>query len=172
LNDLIKRCAAGDETAFAMLFEQTKNLVYKTALLMLDDPREAEDALQEVFIKVYRSVGSYDPDRAAFTTWLHRVTVNHCLNRHRKKRLTLVGLEDVTLGRRTHAIEQFGVDQEMRQALNRLSDKLRVVVVLRYFWDMPYAEIADILDIPIGTVKSRLHQALKNLRLDLEGVAQ
>jgi RNA polymerase sigma-70 factor (ECF subfamily) len=165
----IDRSRVGDEAAFADLFHQYKNLVYKTAYLMLEDPQEAEDTLQEVFIRVHRSLGSFDPDRGAFTTWLYRVTVNHCLNRRRKDRRVVHSLDEGVLpnrvnGRQRPPETQVETDETIRQALGNLSEKLRAVVVLRYFWDLPYAEIADILDIPTGTVKSRLNLALNHLR--------
>jgi RNA polymerase sigma-70 factor (ECF subfamily) len=90
---LIRRCQVGDEEAFAELFHQYTNLVYKTAYLLLDSAEEAEDALQEVMLQVHRSLSTFDPTRGAFTTWLHRVTVNHCLSRRRKWRLPGISLE-------------------------------------------------------------------------------
>lgn len=169
---LIDRSLAGDEAAFADLFHQHKNLVYKTAYLLLNNPQEAEDALQEVFIQVHQVLDSYDPSRGAFTTWLYRVTVNHCLNRRRRKRQVVQPLDEGILPHRANGHQRppethLETDETIRQALSRLSEKLRAVVVLRYFWDLPYAEIADILDIPLGTVKSRLSLALNTLRQEV-----
>ena len=84
---LIVRAQSGDREAFAALFEQYKNMVYKTAYLVLGDSSEAEDALQEVFVQIYKSLGQFDSRKAAFTTWLYRVTFNYCLNHRRKMRL-------------------------------------------------------------------------------------
>jgi RNA polymerase sigma-70 factor (ECF subfamily) len=166
--NLIHRSQVGDSHAFTELFEQYKNLVFRVALLMLDDPDEAEDALQEVFIQVYRSLHTYDPQKGAFTTWLHQITVNHCLNRKRKRWLGLIPLEHIpqkSLAARSRSIEdRFAEDESLRRALNRLSDKLRAVVVLRYYAELSYAEIAQALGIPIGTVQSRLNQAMGTLR--------
>jgi len=92
--DLIQRSQSGDEQAFAALFHQYKNLVYKTAYLILGDAHEAEDVLQEVFIKVYRSLHTFQPKKGAFTTWLYRITINHCLNRRRKRHLSFSSLDD------------------------------------------------------------------------------
>jgi RNA polymerase sigma-70 factor (ECF subfamily) len=163
------RSAAGDEAAFAELFHQHKNLVYKTAYLLLDDPAEAEDALQEVFMRVHGALDSYDPARGAFTTWLYRITVNHCLNRRRGQRPVVGALDEGIPPRRANGHHrppetQVETDQTIRRALGRLSEKLRAVVVLRYFWNLPYAEIAEVMDIPVGTVKSRLNLALTTLR--------
>jgi len=169
--DVIERSQAGDERAFAELFEQYKNLVYKTAYLMLDEPQEAEDALQEVFLRVHRSLSSYQPAKGAFTTWLHRVTVNHCINRTRKRRLRLLPITQVHPGRMpSQPSPERRLDDEdaIARAMRGLSGKLRAVVVLRYYWDMSYGEIAETLGIPLGTVKSRLNAALRALRAELE----
>lgn len=160
--------SAYDETVFAGLFERYKNLVYKTAYLMLDSADEAEEALQEVFVLVYRSLPGYDPARGALSTWLHRITINYCLGYKRKRRVSSLPLDD-----ESPALTVEGVDADfarlaereaMRRAINGLSDKLRAVVILRYYWELPYAEIAEVLGVPLGTVKSRLDLALRTLR--------
>ena len=165
--DLISRAQAGDRDAFATLFEQHKNLVYKTAYLILGEAHEAEDALQEVFLSIHKSLSSFDSRKGAFTTWLYRITCNFCLNDRRKRRH--VTLEDVSPA---PAIEfpRMRLEEEdlLWQATRSLGDKQKVVVILRYYWELPYAEIASILDIPQGTVKSRLDLALKTLRKILE----
>lgn len=170
--DLIRRCQVNDEDAFAEIFHRYKNLVYKTAFLMLGDTSEAEDSLQEIFLQVHKSLSSYKPEKGAFTTWLHRITVNYCLNLRRKRRFLWLPLDQIAqrlLPQTNSTIEKkYGEEDLMQQALQHLSDKLRAVVVLRYYWELSYAEIAQILDIPLGTVKSRLDLALKNLRKDLE----
>jgi len=162
-----------DAEQFAGLFERYKNLVYKTSYLMLSNAGEAEEATQEVFVLVYRSLADYDPARGAFTTWLHRITLNYCLGMKRKRRLPFVDLEsqqrqpaaepavEASLARRS--------DREaVRLALEGLSEKQRAVVILRYYHDLPYAEIAEVLKIPLGTVKSRLDLALRTLRQKLD----
>jgi RNA polymerase sigma-70 factor, ECF subfamily len=166
---IILRAKSGDREAFAILFEQYRNLVYKTAYLMLGETTEAEDALQEVFVQVYRSLSGFDPQKAAFTTWLYRVTVNYCLNRRRKKHPLALPLEEISPAFRSEFPGTQLADEEvLQQAIGKLTDKQRVVVILRYFWDLPYAEIAQILDVPLGTVKSRIDLALKTLRKVLE----
>lgn len=128
--ELIRRSQAGDEQAFAALFHQYKNLVYKTAYLMLGDADDAEDVLQEVFVQVYKSLPTYQPSRGAFTTWLHRITVNRCLNWRRKRRL-FVPLDNVRIpGPPPEGRMEEG---PVWQAVGRLSGKLRAVVVLRYY---------------------------------------
>ena len=156
-----------DQDHFAELFESYKNLVYKTASLMLADTGEAEEALQEVFLQVYRSLHTYDPAKGAITTWLHRITINYCLDQQRKRRLVFQPLEEEnpTLTRRADGTGlDDGLEREaVLQAIHSLSDKLRSVVILRYYWELPYQEIAHILDVPLGTVKSRIDLALRTL---------
>jgi RNA polymerase sigma-70 factor (ECF subfamily) len=166
---IIIRAQNGDREAFAILFEQYKNLIYKTAYLMLGESTEAEDALQEIFVQVYKSLSGFDPGKAAFTTWLYRVTFNYCLNHRRKKRLFTLPLEDISPALRSEFPgAQLAEEEILEQAIGKLTDKQRAVVILRYFWDLPYAEIAQILDVPVGTVKSRIDLALKTLRKGIE----
>lgn len=169
-SNLIQRSMAGDQSAFGEIFEQYKNLVFKTAYLMLDNPHEAEDALQEIFVKVYRSLGTYQPSKAAFSTWLYRITVNHCLNQKRKPSFAPETLDESRLDSQPHHIleDRFADEQAIQQALNRLSAKLRAVIVLRYYHDLAYAEIAQILEIPLGTVQSRLNQGMKQIQHALQ----
>lgn len=166
LNILIQRSKTGDQIAFHEIFDQHKNLVYKTAYLLFDHPQEAEDALQEIFVKVYRSIDKYDPSKGAFSTWLHRITVNHCLNQRRKPLPLIDSLEESILppkpGRTLE--DRFSDEEALHQALNHLSGKLRAVIVLRYYHELAYAEIAEILEIPLGTVQSRLNLAMKKIK--------
>jgi RNA polymerase sigma-70 factor (ECF subfamily) len=168
--DLIHRCQTGDVEAFAALFHQYKNLVYKTAYLMLNSADEAEDVLQEVFLQVHRSLSTFEPSKGAFTTWLYRVTVNQCLSRQRKRHLHIISLEKVaplSLTEHRSFQDQLEDEEAVRQVLSRMSEKLRTVVILRHYLELSYAEIAQILNIPVGTVKSRLDLALKTLRQEL-----
>jgi RNA polymerase sigma-70 factor, ECF subfamily len=166
---LIIRAQSGDREAFAILFEQYKNLVYKTAYLMLGESAEAEDALQEIFLQVHKSLSGFDPGKAAFTTWLYRITFNYCLNHRRKKRPFTLPLEDMSPALKSEFPgTQLAEEETLQQAIGKLTDKQHAVVILRYFWDLPYAEIAQILDVPLGTVKSRIDLALKTLRKMLE----
>jgi RNA polymerase sigma-70 factor, ECF subfamily len=168
---LIHRCQAGDESAFADLFEMHKNLVFRTAYLTLGNSPDAEDILQEVFVQLYRAIGNYDPSRGAFTTWLYRITVNRCLNIRRRQSFFSLPLDELPESAWQEPLlseAQQAEVESVQQALLHLSMKLRVVIVLRYFWDLSNAEIAEILDLPIGTVKSRLNLALRSLCRDMQ----
>src|SRR4029079_1260494 len=114
---------------------------YRSAYLMLGDAHDAEDALQEVFVLVYKSLSGFDPRKAAFTTWLHRVTTNHCLNHRRKRNLISTHLDEIVL--KNEFPEMDMAEQEaVWQAIQALSERQRAVVVLRYYCDLPYADIA------------------------------
>ena len=154
---------AVDQAAFGRLFEG-----YKTAYLMLGSETEAEEALQEVFMRVYQSLSSYDTQKGAFTTWLHRITINYCLGHRRKHRLLFQSLEEETremAGRPEEANPAVLAEKKVvREMIEQLDGKHRAVLVLRFYSGLPYAEIASVLEIPLGTVKSRIAQALKTLR--------
>ena len=162
----IQRIQAGDGEAFQALYDQYKNLVYRTAFLMLGQAAEAEDALQEVFLKVYRSLGSYDPRKGAFSTWLYRITANHCINVHRAAEPEPLPIE---AAEGDLPVEVALDVDSLESALDALSTRLRAVIVLRYYADLSYAEIGEALDLPLGTVKSRLNAALEALRRGLRG---
>lgn len=171
---MAKQCKIDD---LEVVFRNYKDMVFKTAYLILDSAEEADDALQEVFVKVHKSWNTYDPERGALSTWIRRVTVNHCISERRRKRPLLVSLEgleeqgfdppdaDVELP------EELLIKQEqkegIRRAMRSLDEKHRAVLVLRYSDDLSYDEIADALRIPLGTVKSRLNTAIKALREEL-----
>ncbi len=161
---LIRRCQAGDEDAFAQIFEGYKNLVFHTAFLMVNSTDEAEDILQDVFIQVYRSLNSYDPTKGAFTTWLYRITVNMCLNRRRHWTFSVARLDDIHERNLPRVSIEDESHTEIPQALNKLSVKLRAVVVLRFYFELSYAEISEVLNLPLGTIKSRLNLALRTLQ--------
>jgi len=166
--DLIQQSQTGDKDAFFALFHKYKNLVFRTAYLILGNTNQAEDALQEIFIRVHKSLYTFQPSKGAFTTWLYRITVNHCLNRLRKRKFLTISLDEIpSSSLPDHSLSperQLMKDETVQQALDQLSDKLRVVVIMRYYWDLPYAEIAQVLDIALGTVKTRLSAAHKSLR--------
>lgn len=116
---------------------------------------------------VWRSRHTFDPNKGKLTTWLHRITVNKCLERRRKKKLAQVSLEGLDLPGTELSDEALVSRQEyerLLEAMNSLDTKHRAILVLRYFNDLSYEEIARAAGIPLGTVKSRINQGLKLLR--------
>ncbi len=169
--DLINRCLAGEEAAFEALYRQYERLVYHTAFLMLNHPQDTDDVLQEVFIRVFRHLNTYDPARGAFSTWLHRITVNVCLKRINRSGVLSTPLdESIPTGENPHEQidSRFDARQRVQRLLSSLAPDFRAVVVLRFYSGLSYKEIAEALDIPIGTVQSRLSRALLQLRQEEE----
>lgn len=146
--------------AFAALYSQLAPRLYRTALGILGNPHDAADALQEAGLRAYRYFGSlHDP--AAGAAWLTRILVNACYDVGRKRSLSIpTGLE-VTQA----AAGPSGVaDWETMQELQVLPQEQRTTVVLRFFQDLSIPQIAQVMGVPEGTVKSRLHASLGKLR--------
>jgi len=171
--DLTENWQHGNVNAFETLYRQYEKLVFRTAYLITGSKEAAEDALQEVFVSVWRSRHTYDPNKGKLTTWLHRITVNQCSKKKPWKTPTAVlSLEEkgVDLPEMKHSYQPEDVlinkmeYDRLLQAMDKLDTKHRSVLVLRYFNDLSYQEIAEALEIPLGTVKSRLNQSLRYLK--------
>ena len=162
---------------FEAIFHCYKDMVFKTAYLILGDAEKADDVLQEVFIKVHKSLGAFDPQKGKFKTWLHRITVNQSISERRHKRMPSLSLERLEEqgvglpGVSSQLPEELLMKKEesktIQRAMQSLDTKHRAVLVLRYFDDLSYDEIAQALEIPLGTAKSRLNTATKVLRQKL-----
>lgn len=163
--DLIKRCLTGEEAAFEALYQQYARLVYHTAYLMLDRQEDADDVLQEVFIRAFKHLGTYNPAKGEFTTWLHRITVNVCLRHINRPAVLTSPLVDQAVAQ-SPELADAGLDdrQRLEQLLAGLEPAFRAVVVLRFYSNLSYSEMAQILGIPVGTVQSRLNRALRQMR--------
>lgn len=175
--ELVRRFKNGDRAAFTMLVDRYKDRVYTLCLRWMGDPQAAEDVAQDVFIALYRSLLSFRGD-AQLSTWIYRVVVNHCKNRrqyHRRRQVDrhepLEG-EDEEGRERQIADSGPGTDAPLRaaqaehlleEALGQLDDEQRQILVLREVQDLSYEEIAELLGLPRGTVKSRLHRARHEL---------
>lgn len=161
---LVERAIAGDERAFAELVSRYQTAVYNLAYRMLGDAGEAEDAAQEVFLRMYRRLGTYDAEHR-FSTWVLSIASHYCIDLLRRKRLWLVPLENIQnwMRARTRGPEALAIMQEQQDAVRSLLAKLpehyRLVLLLRYWHDLGYQEIAEIVDLPVSTIKARLHRA-------------
>jgi RNA polymerase sigma-70 factor (ECF subfamily) len=174
---LIGRANEGDQAAFGTLVERYQNAVYNLAYRMLGSPEEAEDAAQEIFVRIYRQLARYDPERK-FSTWVLTIATNYCIDQLRRRRMQLVPLENIIpwarareAGPEGEALSRESRD-EVQRLLRELPEKYRAVLVLRYWQDLSCAEIADILKLPEGTVKTQLHRARKALGQLIEGQEQ
>ncbi|MDY7018921.1 MAG: sigma-70 family RNA polymerase sigma factor [Chloroflexota bacterium] len=173
--NLTEKWQSGDVNAFESLFRMYKEMVFRIAYLMVSNEEDAKDVLQEVFITVWKARSTFDPAKGKLTTWLHRITVNHCLMRHRKRQPVTASLEET--GESVFDLLEAGVSESPEEivmsrweyerlvaAINSLDGKYRPVFILRHFDDLSYEEIACAMNIPLGTVKSRLSHAMKTLR--------
>jgi RNA polymerase sigma-70 factor (ECF subfamily) len=174
--DLVARCRAGDREAFAELVRKYQNRILTLATRMLDNRSEAEDVAQDIFIKVFQSLHDFR-GASRFSTWLYRITVNHCLNyirRRTRQQQTLVGAEssewmqESPAGNPHKRLEQKERWVLVQAKLQVLSPEHRTIILLRDFEGLSYEEIADVLQLETGTVKSRLHRARMELKALLE----
>ena len=173
---LVAACIEGDETAVARLVQEHQLGVFRLALSILNDPGEANEATQDTFISALRALNSYR-ERSTFKAWLYTIALNISRSRLRKRKalerlqhtLTAIlrvqsqqppTLEDVIISNEK--------DAALWKALERLGEKHRIPIVLRYYHDLSIAEIAEILNIKEGTVHSRLSIAREKLRSELD----
>jgi len=165
--EIIEACRRGEREAFRSLFEAYKDKVYSIALRFSDDEALAMDIAQDVFLKLFSSIGEFRGD-AAFSTWVYRLVVNACLD-HRRRAWRLIPIADNLLavlrapGDSLNRLLHSEMRQRVRGAVDKLSPDLRMVVVLRYTEGLSYEEIAEVLGCATGTVASRLNRAHKAL---------
>ena len=173
----IKAARQGDRNAFGHLVKVYQGPVYNLTYRMLGDPQEAEDAAQEVFFRAYRKLDSYDLGRK-FSTWLLSIASHHCIDRLRRRRLTWHSIEDENLpqdvmmshepGPERHALQNER-EAQIQELLKTLSADYRTVVVLHYWYDLSYEEIAEATGSTVSAVKSRLFRARRTLAQQLQG---
>jgi RNA polymerase sigma-70 factor, ECF subfamily len=181
-SELVQRVQSGDVHSFAELVRRYQDRIFNTCRQICPSPEDAADVTQDAFLKAYRSIGSFS-GQSGFHTWIYRIAVNTAISERRRTRLRFVAsLDDADDGgsplvdrvpdTRTETTDEAIGRSEMagfvEQALRDLESQHRTVVVLRDIEDLDYREIADILEIPIGTVKSRVHRARVALREAVE----
>jgi RNA polymerase sigma-70 factor, ECF subfamily len=159
----------GDEQAFTRLVEQYQNPVFNLCYRMLGDPYEAEDASQETFLKAYRAIRRYDNSRP-FATWLLSIASHHCIDMIRRRRMQLVSIDSMpgeTIPDQQvlpeAAVRLNEEQQQIQNLLGELSPTDRSAVILYYWYEHSYEEIAEALALTESAVKSRLHRARKVL---------
>ena len=178
---VVKRCLAGDASAWEEIVRTHNRRIYNICYRFTGSPDNAQDLTQEVFIKIYRTLGSYDLERGAFTTWLTTVTRNLLVDHFRKSRQDrLTDSVDAPLGADEDsqsysdrledskptpdaAFATKETQKMVQMALQKLSPELREAVILRDLQDMDYKEIAAALNVPEGTVKSRINRGRTEL---------
>jgi RNA polymerase sigma-70 factor (ECF subfamily) len=155
----------GDPQAFTDLVEEHQNAVYNLCYRMLGDPYEAEDAAQETFFRAYKAMKTYDRERS-FSTWILSIAAHYCIDQLRRKRIKVMHFEDKPYidlpdpgpnpEESLHESEQ---QRRIRSLLNVLSETDRAVVIMFYWYEFSYEEIANSLDLTVSAVKSRMHRA-------------
>lgn len=161
---LVEQARQGDPKAFAALVDRYQRVVYNLALRMMNDPEDAKDIAQTVFIKVFQNLGSYD-SRRRFFSWIYRIAVNESLNRlGRRRQHEELDPEFESNGRSPDEYAALGeVGAEIGNALMQLTADYRTVVIMRHFLELNQTEMSQILEVPEKTVKSRLHTARRLL---------
>ncbi len=174
---LVQRCQAGDQNAFSELFNLYWRDAVGVARHVIRDPALAEDVAQEAFIKVYRRIGGFG-FRSQFRSWLYRVVVNQAISTLRRRvwqERPQAGYDQLTEGwvPRTAPLEELVVEADerslVRQMVNRLRTSQRLLIHWKYYAGLTDEQIASRIDCPVGTVKSRLHRARRQLSHALGG---
>jgi RNA polymerase sigma-70 factor (ECF subfamily) len=178
---LAKLARNGDRNAFAELVELYKDKIFHLAYRMLNNKQEAEDAVQETFLRVYTNLHRYDENQK-FSTWIFRIGTNLCIDKLRRRKNTysldaempdgegndyyaMLPSHEDTPEKQVIVSE---TQEQIRQAIETLPEKYKSVVILRYLHDMSLQEISDVLDMPVTTIKTRVHRGREYLRKRLE----
>ncbi|UCE97420.1 MAG: RNA polymerase sigma factor [Dehalococcoidia bacterium] len=158
----------GDLSSFEELFRKYEKLVFKNAFLITGSMDKAEEVVQDVFLSIWRYRETFDSKKAKFATWLHHITVNECLRKKKQTYETILfdklDIPDKACLQPEELLITKSEYESLLKMLRELNKKHRLVVVLKYFNDLSYAEIAEVLNIPLGTVKSRLNHALSCIK--------
>lgn len=183
IKNRIRQLKNGDQNAFAEIVEFYKDKVFQICYRMLGNRHEAEDIAQEAFIRAYVNIHSYDLNKK-FSTWLYRIATNLSIDRIRKKKpdyyldAELAGSDGLTMYSQVAAdvalpedeLETMELQELIQGEILKLPDKYRSVIVLKYIEEFSLKEIGEILDLPVGTVKTRIHRGREALRNQLRHV--
>ena len=172
--DLLRRIARGDRDAFAQFYDQFSGILFATALKILQDAKEAEDVLQEVFLQIWDKAGNYDPNLGKPVTWTITLTRHRAIDRLRSTQRRYKLVEDATpelADRQPTTGENFDADSNaiVRTAVKTLPADQRVAIELAFFGGLTQDEISQNLQQPLGTIKARIRRGMMRLRDSLEG---
>jgi RNA polymerase sigma-70 factor (ECF subfamily) len=175
--ELVEACQAGEASAFDVLVARWEDRIRGAAFRFLGSEEEARDVAQEAFLKAYRALGGFKRE-ARFSSWLYQIATNLCRDRLRRRKtratVSLEALEEagpVMVEMRPDAHERLlerDLAQAVRRAIHALPEEQREVVILKEYQELTFLEIAQALDVPVSTVKTRLYRGLGQLRLRLE----
>ena len=176
---IVQRALTGDAEAFGVIVRRWERRIFALAYGMLGREEDARDATQETFLAAFRNVRGFRGE-AKVSSWLHRIAVNQCITRQRQARVrSEAALEDeqekdaISFATPVHysplrVVEGRQETVAVRRAINSLPLELRQVVIMKEFEELTFREIADVLDLPLSTVKSRLYTAMKQLQMRLQ----
>lgn len=169
--ELVRAAQAGDREALITLLREIETHVYRTAYYVLNNEQDALDATQEALIRIYTKIGSYE-EKALFKTWVQRIVTNICIDKFRKNKPTISIEESDPYLTYNQDVEEevmtMYLAQDVREAIDKLPEHHRTVIVLRYLQDFSYNEIAESLSLPLNTVKSYLFRARQQLQGHLQ----
>lgn len=167
--ECLVRAQQGDDEAFAYLVETYQRPVYNLCYRMLGNAGDAEDAAQETFIRAYKAIGRYDPSRK-FSSWLLTIASNYCIDQHRRKKLSTFSYDSLPVpdlpDKKPGMEANLALSEKQEQVMEMLEvlgSKDRSAIILRYWYDYSYEEIAQSLSLSVSAVKSRLHRARREL---------
>ncbi|GAB4363423.1 MAG: RNA polymerase sigma factor RpoE [Calditrichia bacterium] len=180
---LIQAALEGQEKAYETLLLKYRNLVYTIMVKMVRNPQEAEDLTQEAFMKAFNSLASFN-DEFAFSTWLMKIATNNCIDFLRKRKLRTYSIHEpiqykdekieIEIPDTTPTPEKSLLQEErkkmLEEAINQLPERYRYVILLRHKEEKSYEEIAEILNLPLGTVKAQIFRAREILNKKLKDV--
>src|SRR5699024_1442729 len=183
IREKIKQVKRGDQSAFEDVVSFFQHKIYQHCFRMLGNAHEAEDMAQEAFIRAYVNIHSYDENRK-FSTWLYRIATNLTIDRIRKRKpdyfldAELKGTDGLNMYSQLAAderlpeeeVQNLELQNYIQEEIAALSPKYRTVIMLRYLEEFSLREISEILDIPLGTVKTRIHRGREALRKKLRHV--
>lgn len=179
---IVERAQAGDAEAFGEIVRRWERRIYALAFGMLGREEDARDATQETFIAAFRNLRGFRGE-AKVSSWLHRIAVNQCITRQRRAKVRgETALEDEfeadgasyfapAQESPVRAAESRQRTEMVRRAINALPPELRQVILMKEFEELTFQEIAEALDLPLSTVKSRLYTALRQLQMRLKNMA-
>lgn len=177
INKRIDEVLKGKQDAFEEIVTLFQHRLYHVCFRMLNNRQEAEDIAQEAFVRAYVNIHTFDQSRK-FSTWLFRIATNLCIDRIRKKKpdyyldANVPGTDGLNMYSQIAAtgdlpeeeVERMETQERVQYEISRLSDRYRSVIILRYIEELPLQEISEILELPLGTVKTRVHRGRAALK--------
>lgn len=180
--ELVRKAKQGDSQAYDQLILLYKDVVHSIVYRMVRNKQEAEDLTQEAFIKAYKSITSFN-EEYAFSTWLFKIATNNCIDFFRKRKLKTYSMDETIKYKDDEIKQEYAAPdpdieydmvaeertQIIREAINQLPEKYKIVIELRHQQEHSYEQISEELDLPLGTIKARIFRAREMLNKSLRG---